>query len=171
MFDKPRFFHLGYDEETYDNQRQYAIAIVRQYELWWKDFLFFVNQVEKRGSRPWIWSDYAWKHGNEFPEKMPKTVLQSNWFYGTRFEPAKVRAVANLFGFGPGGIRPGSNQPRTGAHRKISLLTVDFCRKNISAARLKGFLQTPWKATVERWRQTHLEAIAQVKAVIAATKG
>ena len=76
---------LGYDEETAEHQREYAYAVVRQHELWWHDFEFFVKQVERRGARPWIWSDYAWKHGEEFLKRMPKSVLQSNWYYGKEF--------------------------------------------------------------------------------------
>ena len=56
----PRFFHLGYDEETPGHQRSFELAIVRQGELWWHDFLWFAKQVESKGVRPWIWSDYCW---------------------------------------------------------------------------------------------------------------
>ena len=59
IFEKPRFFHLGYDEETAAHQTHYKYVVVRQDDLWWKDFYFFVEEVEKNGSRPWIWSDYS----------------------------------------------------------------------------------------------------------------
>ncbi len=78
IFDHPRFFHLGYDEETYGHQQTYSYAVVRQGELWWHDFLWFVKVVEKRGARPWIWSDWMWAHPDEFLRRMPKSVLQSN---------------------------------------------------------------------------------------------
>ena len=82
----PRFFHLGYDEETPGHQRSFELAIVRQGELWWHDFLWFAKQVESKGVRPWIWSDYCWHHKDEFLNRMPKSVLQSNWYYGADFE-------------------------------------------------------------------------------------
>ena len=47
----PRFFHLGYDEETPGHQRSFELAIVRQGELWWHDFLWFAKQVESKGVR------------------------------------------------------------------------------------------------------------------------
>ncbi|MDI6828271.1 MAG: hypothetical protein QME62_07300 [Armatimonadota bacterium] len=78
IFDKPRFFHLGMDEETAAHQTMYDYAVIRQHDLWWHDFLFFVQQVEKNGVRAWIWSDYVWVHPDRFWEKMPKSVLQSN---------------------------------------------------------------------------------------------
>ena len=34
IFDKPRFFHLGMDEETARHQRYYNYVMVRQYDLW-----------------------------------------------------------------------------------------------------------------------------------------
>ena len=66
LFDKPRFFHLGYDEETAGNQVNNDYVVVRQHELWWHDFEFFVAEVQRHGMRPWIWSDYGWKHHDEY---------------------------------------------------------------------------------------------------------
>ncbi|MCF0234633.1 MAG: Tat pathway signal protein, partial [Thermoguttaceae bacterium] len=51
IFDKPRFFHLGYDEEGYECQSTYDYVVIRQGELWKRDFLFFVEEVEKYGVR------------------------------------------------------------------------------------------------------------------------
>ena len=85
LFDIPRFFHLGMDEEDTKNQRDYQYMVVRQHDLWWHDFLFLCGEVEKKGVRPWIWSDYFWHFPDLFLERMPKSVLQSNWYYGTAF--------------------------------------------------------------------------------------
>ena len=43
IFDKPRFLHLGYDEESFGHQSRYAYGVVRSGSLWWEDFLFFVK--------------------------------------------------------------------------------------------------------------------------------
>lgn len=158
LFDKPRFFHLGYDEETAQNQAQYAIAIVRQHELWWHDFNFFAEAVGDNGVRPWIWSDYAWAHPQEFYEKMPKQVVQSNWYYGTRFDlvkDPKIKTFLDLEEHGFDQIPTGSNWSTP----KNFPALVEFCKAHIPEPRLKGFLQTPWKPTVERWRAHHMEAI------------
>ena len=54
MFGTPRFFHLGYDEETagYAGGRNYFV--MRAGDMWWHDFLFTVGCVEKCGCRPWV---------------------------------------------------------------------------------------------------------------------
>ena len=54
------------------NQRNQMIAIVRQYELWWKDFLYLVECVERVGARPWIWADCFWLYLDERIDKASK---------------------------------------------------------------------------------------------------
>jgi hypothetical protein len=165
LFDKPRLFHLGYDEETAMNQTGYAYSVIRQHELWWHDFMFFVKQVARRGARPWIWSDYAWHNGEKFLERMPKSVLQSNWCYGVDFKDTgnDVRWYGELDRHGYDQIPTGSN-----FHDPQSFgLLVEYCQKTISPAHLKGFLQTTWMPMLEAFRQRHIEAIDQVAAAMA----
>jgi hypothetical protein len=166
LFDKPCWFHLGYDEETAGQQTEKAYLVVRQHELWWHDFQFFVKQVEKRGVRPWIWSDYAWRNGDQFLKRMPKSVVQSNWCYGVDFKDTApdVRWYGELERHGYDQIPTGSNW----LSPKSFGMMVDYCRKRIAPSRLKGFLQTPWVPTLETFRQNHIEAIDQVAAAMAA---
>ena len=82
LFDTPRFFHIGYDEEGIECQRKYNLAIIRQGDLWWHDFDFICDCVREAGCRPWIWADYIWNHTDVFLERMKKDVLMSNWYYG-----------------------------------------------------------------------------------------
>ena len=96
---------------------------------------------------------------------MPKSVVQSNWYYGTTFEPRKqvaVRAYLDLDKAGFEQIPTGSNWSNdtnfTG--------TVAFCRKNLSAQRLKGFLMAPWFFTLNAWQAKNLQAIEQVAEMI-----
>ena len=152
IFDKPRLFHLGYDEENFGNHRHYSYAVIRQGELWWHDFNFFVQTVEKLGMRPWIWSDYIWGHKDEFLKRMPKSVMQSNWYYRQWFDfesiPKERRVHLESFltlekaGFDQ--IPCGSNWA---CDENIAGL-VRFCRKNIAPERLKGFLMTTWGPTL-----------------------
>jgi hypothetical protein len=162
IFDKPRFFHLGYDEETTEHQSKYSLSIVRQGELWWHDFLSMVKEVEKQDVRPWIWSDYYWNHPEEFLSRMPKSVLQSNWYYGASFEAEKqknVKAYLDLDKAGFDQIPTGSNW----SHDINFKGTVEFCRKNLSPQHLKGFLMAPWFFTLPEWEEKNLQAIAQVE--------
>jgi hypothetical protein len=165
VFDTPRFFHLGYDEETAAHQSQYGYVVVRQGDLWWHDFLFFVEQVERQAVRPWIWSDYYWNHPEEFVKRMPKSVLQSNWYYGTTFEPLKqvdVRTYLDLDKAGFDQIPTGSNWSNDVNFKR----TVEFCRKNVAPQRLKGFLMAPWFFTLNAWQEKNLQAIGQVGGMI-----
>lgn len=166
LFDKPRLFHLGYDEETAEMQRWHAYAVIRQHELWWHDFEFFVKRVEQHGVRPWIWSDYAWRNGDQFLKQMPKSVVQSNFYYGVdlKDDNNEVRWYGELDRHGYDQIPCGSNY----SNPKNFGLLAEYCHKKITPSRLKGFLQTPWKSTLEQFRQHHIEAIDQVAAAMAA---
>ena len=160
LFEKPRFFHLGMDEETAAHQRLYEYVVIRQHDLWWRDFLYLVEQVEKAGSRAWIWSDYVWEHPDVFKKKMPKSVLQSNWYYGESFSRKLnyVKAYLDLEEHGYDQVPTGSNWSTPTNFEK----TAAFARNNIAPERLKGFLQTTWKPTLPQFRERHLQAIEQV---------
>jgi hypothetical protein len=168
LFDRPRFFHVGMDEEDAGHQRLYHQIVVRQGDLWWHDLDFYVDRVIEGGSRPWMWSDYVWHHPELFFAHMRKQVLQSNWYYGTDFGDGNVRAKAygDLEAHGFDQVPTGSNwtDPRNFG------LTVEHARAHIATARLLGFLQTPWRPTIETHRQTHMAAIDQVGAAIAALR-
>ncbi len=164
LFDTPRFFHLGMDEETAEHQRTYKYVVVRQYDLWWHDFMFLYDTVKKNRVRPWIWSDYLWRHPKMFFDRMPKDVLQSNWYYGTSFGDNNkyVKAYKQLDQYGFDQIPTASNHSN-----KVNFgMTVDYCTKEIQKQHLFGFLQTPWRPTIEKYRKHHMEAIEQVGAAI-----
>jgi hypothetical protein len=165
IFDSPRFFHLGMDEESAAYQTHQEYVVVRQHGLWWSDFYFLLEQVEKAGSRAWIWSDYLWRHPVEFFANMPKLVVQSNWYYGTTFgkDALPVKAYRDLEKHGYDQIPTGSNWTYQDNFER----TVAYCRKRISPERLLGFLQTPWKPTLVAEKQHHLQAIELVGKVIA----
>ena len=175
IFDKPRFFHLGYDEENWKCQRFMLYAVVRQGEHWWHDFLKISGYAEKRGMRPWIWSDYSWEHEEEFLRRMPRSVLQSNWYYGLGFEGdpdirtrerTKIRCdmYGKLAAAGFDEIPCGSNHDTD----KNFGVMVPFCDKVIAPERLKGFMTAPWFATVPYMEKRLLRAVDQVEAAMKA---
>lgn len=161
LFETPRFFHLGMDEETWEHQRNYSYVTVRQGDLWWHDFYFLVEQVEKCGVRPWIWSDYIWHNEGIFLKKMPKSVVQSNWYYGdfVNMQDTGVRAYETLEKYGYDQIPTGSNWSLPQNMR----LTVEKTMNLISREKLLGYLQTPWKPTVKECLAHHLEAVRVLK--------
>ena len=159
MFDHPRFLHIGYDEELV--RFQHGFQCVRTDEVWWHDFLFFVKTVEDSGMRTWMWSDYGWNH-DDFVEKCPKSVLQSNWYYDdwmVGFDAANIkletpRKIVEMFaklekaGFDqvPCGSNWKSQQMRA-AKRPVNdsiKQLVKLCRSCIAPERLKGFMMAPW---------------------------
>ena len=83
IFDRPRFIHIGCDEESASHQiniLHYSYIVARTHEFWIHDYLHLVRTVESLGARPWCWSDYGWRHP-EFLKRSPKSVVMSNWYY------------------------------------------------------------------------------------------
>ena len=173
LFDTPRFFHIGMDEETCAHQTHYEYSVVRNGDLWWRDLFFYIDEVEKNGSRSWMWSDYMWHHNELFFQKMPKSVLQSNWYYGDIFEnfPESdaavgmsfvqedyVRAYHQLAERGYDQIPTGSNW-----NNDVNMeATVEYLSKNMDTSHLLGFMTAPWFITLEETRAKHFAAVDQL---------
>jgi len=157
IFDRPRYIHLGYDEEQPGNPFT-AFDVVRQGELWWHDFFFFIKAVEDLGARPWVWADVVWHYGEEAAKRVPKSVLMANWYYHTDFDTKKkpesprnkcsyVGAYELLEKYGFDQTPCGSNW---GCEENFPSL-VSFAMENISPERLKGFIMAPWHRTLPRY--------------------
>lgn len=161
LFDKPRFFHLGMDEENEPNQRSFDLIVIRQNQLYWGDMYFLLGEVSKGGSRPWVWQDYIRYHPDEFARMMPKSVLQSNWYNLTDFDKPttnkSVKAYVDLEKLGFDQVPGGSNYYKN--TDDCFLNNVKFCRENVADERLLGFIQSPWKFTTEENRATILRSI------------
>jgi len=165
LFGGPRLFHLGMDEEQYHDQEHYQYVVIRQYDLWWRDFYFLVDQVERRGARAWIWSDLLWNHPDVFRKRMPKSVLQSNWYYGASFSRklAPVQGYLNLEELGYDQVpTPGNFVTPVNVER-----TVRFCARHIAPERLRGFLLASWRPTVEARRADHVALFNQARKAFA----
>lgn len=181
VFDTPRFFHLGMDEETAGHQHYYDHTVIRSNNVWWGDFYQLISEVEKRNVRAWIWSDYMWDHPDLFFKKMPKSVVQSNWYYGETFnnwgdkvdtqelnwkDNPQVLAAIRKNNYPVSYLELeyyGYDQIPTGSFHDNNTLsiggTVEFCKKNVSDKLLLGYLQTFWKPTIEEYRDLILRGI------------
>ena len=188
IFDQPRFFHLGMDEETMTHQQYYNYVVIRQFELYWHDFNFLVGEVEKAGVRPWVWSDYIWDHPVEFRQRMSKSIIQSNWYYDANFDldidqaesPRSRRTHGKLAEPSDGRYATplnafielehlGFDQIPTGStYNAVTNFNglAPFSREHISPDHLLGFLQTVWRPVLEEYREKHLESIE----IVARTK-
>lgn len=150
LFDA-RLFHIGFDEETYEHQREYDYVVVRNGDLWWHDLKFMADCVEKNGARALVWSDYARTKPEEFVEKLPKSVIPVNWYYFTEFgdnisEMARIRVQPYhiLEEHRLDQIPGGSVEYCKDNMEKLAV----YCKEHIAPERLLGFIQTTW-ASVE----------------------
>lgn len=151
VFDESPLFHLGYDEETFfiQNFNKFEYMRLRSGDLWWHDFLWFVAEVEKYRMRPWIWSDMCWEHKDEFLARMPRTVLQSNWYYENEFDVSTMKkenrkAMVETYTTLEKGRYDQMPCGSTYSCRENFGKTIDHCRSVVKGDRLKGFFMAPW---------------------------
>jgi hypothetical protein len=172
LFESPRFFHLGMDEEDLGNQRDYEHVVIRQHELWWHDLNLLVDQVEKLGARAWVWSDRIWEHKDEFCSRMSRNIVQSNWYYGPNLEAFEgmsehaekwsrraVEAYRDLDAAGFEQVPTVSNW----YNDKNAAATLEFMRAHLDSDRVLGCMMAPWFPTLETFRDKHEAAIAQMR--------
>ena len=150
VFGNPRYFHIGMDEENEANQRFREQVHIRREPLWWGDLFYYFGEVEKLGATPWIWSDYCWEHPATFLSKMPKSVLQSNWYY-ERFKTypptsRQGRAIATYEELAANGFRQVpccSCWDQAGSTNVMQ--TLGFCKDRLDPASIAGYMVAPWK--------------------------
>lgn len=174
LFDNPRYFHIGYDEEFAMAQFNTFFCVMRQGDLWWHDLNYTVGQVSKHGVRPIMWADAIWTGREEFIRRASRDILMSNWYYRNDFSEKKQQwdhefekrggwgeTFNGLAGFlalenaGFDQLPCGSNWD---CEENIGGL-VKFCRERIDPGRLKGFLMAPWASTMPENRNKILRAI------------
>ena len=165
IFGRPRFFHVGYDEETAGHQSRFQQIIVRQGEVWWCDFLSVVEAVERCGARAWCFSDVTWRHMDEFLKFMPKSVVQCPWHYCENAEhPEYMASVEKMLEAGYDMI-PDVSTFTAKAQNDISTGEGErwlerFSRNDYPKKQLLGFLLCSWARPVPYHRTKGLKSIA-----------
>ena len=153
LFDSPEFIHFGLDEENAGNQKFREAVHIRQGDLWWHDAYFYFKEAEKYGARPWVWSDYAWAKPDEFVTKMPKSVMQSNWFYrlfmdypqdNPSYKAIATYELLDKHGFEQ--IPTASCWDSAGQYNVMQ--TVAHGRAKLSPELVRGYMTCPWWFTV-----------------------
>ena len=161
IFNHPRFCHLGYDEERESYSPRFEFVVIRKGQAWERDFLETVKVCERLGMRPWVWSDYTWKH-KDFLKRCPKSVIFSDWYYDEhnlgftleRSDSHDYERLENFFVLRDAGfdqIPCGTNwqgvrrRNGVGAEDVIGRL-VHFARTEIPGEHLLGFMMAPWNA-------------------------
>ena len=165
VFGHPRLFHIGYDEETAGHQSRFQYVVVRQGEVWWRDFLSVVEAVEKNGARAWCFSDMSWRHLDEFLKRMPKSVVQCPWAYRANKEhPEYVQTVESMLEAGYDMI-PDVGTFTAKAQDAISTsegeqLFERFTKRDYPEKQLLGFLLCSWARPIPYHRMKGLKSIA-----------
>ena len=164
MFGAPSLFSIGYDEESPRLQRNQGFCVCRQGDLWWHDLHWLVSEVEKRGVRAQMAADYAWAHKAEYLKRAPRSVLQTNWYYGSEFNPAKMEHSEWLLTYDDLEKAGFDQLPGASNHSCATNIgdTVRYCRKHIDPTRLKGFQVSVWRTTTPEHDKRHFAAIDQL---------
>lgn len=165
---KPKYLHIGFDEEVYENQARYDLVVVRQNELWWHDLNFFNDCIRANGVRTMMWSDYARHRPQEFIKRCPKNIIQCVWYYFNEF-PDSDMSHYNEIRIKPITIleKAGFDQLPTGSieyFKENFELLVEYCKENISDKHLLGFMQTTWEPVMPEWEEYLIDSTKPVKA-------
>ena len=160
VFDWPRYFHLGFDEEIPVAVRRRTPIVIREGDLWWHDLFYAVNEVERHGGRAMVWSDKICGGRAEFMKRMSKRVLQVPWYYGADFSKEKLEwkpdlekmldswksqgnlasAILELDKAGFDMMPCTSNWSNDGAADAM----LKFCKERVNPAHMKGLMTAPW---------------------------
>lgn len=165
---QPKYFHIGMDEENAQLQRRFDYAVCRQFDLWWHDLYYLVDCVEKENARAWVWSDYIWDHTDEFLNKMPRSVIQSNWYYSgfsdADRESIHLRAFELLDSHGFDQVPTGSVWAKLDNFSRLT----DYCNEKLGASpRFIGMMQSTWERLAGPWMHLHHTAAEELAKSVA----
>lgn len=156
VFDFPSMIHLGMDEERQDTAlERREMRIVRGDELLWHDMFFYFKEAERWGATPWVWSDLYWRHGETFVEHMPKSVIQSNWYYA-RFRKypdgdisnKRISTYEELDTLGYKQIPCTSTCRGYDGAELNCMQTIRHSKEKMTDALTLGYMMAPWRNTV-----------------------
>lgn len=150
LFDRPEYFHIGLDEENAEMQGGQGHICIRQMELYWHDVYKLLDFVESAGCTPWVWPGLTWnpKEIDNYLKRMPKSVLQSNWWYnrfkkmpdGKYFaEPCNIYRILDEHGF--------KQVPCVSTCEGYSMSayeTMEMFKNEIDDNNIVGFMTAPW---------------------------
>lgn len=100
IFGNPAYFHLGLDEEGAMMQKNYPLIVYRQGDLWWHDFFFYLDCLQKRNARPIVFTSWCGSENLEtFDKRVPKEVINNvGWHQDVpELEWLKERAKVSEF--------------------------------------------------------------------------
>ncbi len=78
LFDSPKYFHIGMDEENYESQTYLDFATVRNRIVMKRDIADFFEVIRKNGVTPWMFFDFYKVSKDDFLEVVGTDVLLSD---------------------------------------------------------------------------------------------
>jgi len=103
VFGRPKYIHIGFERDGRNPRKpDDGLVIVRQGDLWMRNFAKAADWVRETGACAWAWFDYPWGLG-DFLADCPKDVVYTNFRplaeakTGDQFAPASKSKVADQF--------------------------------------------------------------------------
>jgi len=179
IFEKPRFFHIGMDEEDYDQTNGFKndLRTFRRGDIWWHDVKFFAGCCEKAGCRPWMWADYVKYWPEEFVKRCPKSMLLSCAYYKWGCDEFRdcaskgaewwwkiqLKSMRLLAENGFDQVPCSSNHYAPGSFASL----VEWCDDGLDPAHVLGFLMASWRFSVAGdCERRNNEALAEIETTI-----
>lgn len=162
VFDTPKFFHLGLEEEDAVNQLNQPVAMIRAPYKKLEDANFLFDVCRAKGVRPWIWAvkaDVEAFGGDEaFCQGIGKDVLLSGWYYGhinNCPDPTKGCSMAEYYKkFAEWGYEQVPTSSTWSWHLN-SKETLFFCKNHVKDGSVIGHMTAPWHLTVPKKLYAH----------------
>lgn len=103
MFEAPKYFQLGMDEETAFESSKENYVIFRKGDLLMHDIKFLIDEVKSKGAMPWIWADPFLYHTENYKKYISADdAILSPWYYYSfkkeHYIPLKESDRWNIFG-------------------------------------------------------------------------
>ena len=150
VFDKPKLFHLGFNDENSAYQKYFPIKIVRSWGELMEDATSLFNICFENGVRPWIWGDVdtinAFGGKERFCKYIPKEVLISNrtkkLVIRMEGEPdaPQTRHYMDLAEWGYEQV-PTCYKWEWFLNEKE---TMRYCKNYVAQDTIRGFMTAPW---------------------------
>ena len=156
VFGTPELFHLGLDEENKDLPLLTGVMSVRHEDLFWHDAYLLFDTCEQCCVRPWVWADRYHSNTAGYAARMPRSVMQSNWFYGylrdvppenrSKYDWIHTYEQLDALGYDQIPCCSTVEQPYN------PLQTVAHGQEKLDPQHLRGFMVAPWVHTVPKYQ-------------------
>jgi hypothetical protein len=164
VFDEPRFFHLGLDEEYIPDHRK-AVTVIRSTDLWYHDLYFYMKCLEKHGSRPWVWADPSRRDREEYVRRMPHECIQSEGSYERIVTNGKsgLGGLESMVVLGKHGYDQIPCVSTWACDQNAAQIINYFENQGIMDEHFLGLLDAPWAPTDNASRYTLLNDAYRMK--------